>query len=522
MPTFGSSVEKEFKTVRNSFFLPPKSFSLEIRLPGKDSKKFFPTEYVTSIKSHRSISAGKGGIYLTIPYQENYFVQTSGESSLPLSEIEEGEQIPFREVFPIRSIVYLYIDVGETKEKNPVFRKLNVGKVKNATREYSADGKSFVNVTITPIETLLTETEFFIEYQRQEGEPASRSEDSYAGVITKAAKVFLQGQLSDLIRNFWDEFFCKLMNVSRYADKNILAPTTSPDPDAILSILLPKKAYTEFFAYESQVLSSFSIGSYINFWEILRSYVSEPLYELFVDPLETFDLDGVYGKGVAFGEVGSSSVEEYEVRNSEAKVVFRPTPFYMFGDDGKFRDLENFGIDAYYKFVLDDLKNYRIEDSEESVIVGVHVIQNTFQSFGTILSEPKYDDKLRAIYGPKLLHVKVAGLVFKEESPTTSKKENYKGELSKIRDLLFKIFCNREELKVSSGSFETGFVPLRPGMPFQILNDPYKSYPIPIEDVSEFGYITDVIDDFIPGQAKASTTLNFKWSPSKSVYQETA
>ncbi|RHX90256.1 hypothetical protein DLM76_20550 [Leptospira yasudae] len=520
MPSAGDTKQKEFKSVRNSFFLPPKGFALEIRLPGKDSKHFFPVEYVTSIKSHRSISAGKGGIFLTIPYQEKYFVQTSGDTALPLDQIEEGEEIPFREVFSIRSIVFLYIDVGEGKEKNPVFRKLNVGKVKNAAREYSADGKSFVNVTISPIETILSDTDFFIDYQKQDGEPAARSEDSYAGVITKAAQVFLQGQLSDLIRNFWDEFFCKLMNVSRYADKNVLSPTTSQNTDAILSILLPKKAYTEFFAYESQVLSSFTIGSYVNFWEILRSYVSEPLYELFVDPLETFDLDGVYGKGVSFGEVGSSVVEEYEVGNTEAKVIFRPTPFYMFGPDGRFRDLESFGIDAYYLFDLDDLKNYRIEDSEESVVVGVHVIQNTFQSFGTILSEPKYDDKLRAVFGPKLLHVKVAGLVFKEENLTASKKENYKGELSRIRDTLFQIFCNRDELKVSSGTFETGFVPLRPGMPFKIFIDPSKTYPIPIEDVSEFGYITDVIDDFIPGQAKASTNLNFKWSPSKSVHRE--
>ncbi|EQA55400.1 hypothetical protein [Leptospira kmetyi] len=520
MPTLGSTEQKEIKSVRSSFFLPPKAFALEIRLPGKNSKIFFPVEHVSSIKSHRSISAGKGGIFLSIPYQESYFVQTSGETSLPLSQIEEGEEIPFREVFPIRSIVYLYIDVGERKEKNPVFRKLNVGKVKNASREYSADGKSFVNVNISPIETILSDTDFFIDYQRQDGEPAARSDDSYAGVITKAAGVFLQGQLSDLIRNFWDEFFCKLMNVSRYADKNILSPTTSQDSDAILSILLPARAYTEFFAYESQVLSSFSIGSYINFWEILRSYVSEPLYELFVDPLETFDLEGVYGKGVAYGECGSSSVEEYEVGSQEAKVIFRPTPFYMFGLDGLYRDLENFSIDSFYTFEIDDLKNFRIEDSEESVIVGVHVIQNTFQSFGTILSEPKYDDKLRAIFGPKLLHVKVAGLVFREENLTSSKKENYKGELSKIRDLLFQIFCNREELKFSSGSFETGFVPLRPGMPYKIVIDPSKNYPIPIEDIPEFGYITDVIDEFSPGQAKASTSINFKWSPTKSVYFE--
>ncbi|WP_061217912.1 hypothetical protein [Leptospira weilii] len=508
-------------TERRGIGFPPKSFAIEVHLPGSSSSIFFPVEHVTTIKSHRSISAQRGGIALTIPYQEGYFVQRNADTPLPLSQIKEGEFLRFRDIFPVRSIVFIYYDNGSGNSEESRFNKLNVGKVKSASREYSADGKSFVSVTISPIETLLSDTDFFIDYQRTEGEPPARTQESYAGVITKATKVFLQGQLSDLIKNFWDEFFCTLMNISRYADHTVLSPTTENDPDSILTILLPKKAYTEYFTYESQVLSSFSIGSYVNFWEILRSYVSEPLYELFVDPLQTFQIDGMYGKGVSLGEIGSNKIEEYEVGRKEAQVVFRPTPFYMFGKNGKYRDLKTSNIDACYYLAFDDLKNYRIEDSEDSIIAGVHVIQNTFQQFGTVLSEPKYEDRLRSIFGPKLLHVKMAGLVFKEENLNETIKENYKGELAKIRDMLFNIFCDIEELKIASGSFDLPFIPLRPGMPFRIVMDASKKYPIPEDEISEFGYITDVIDEFSPGQGKANTNVSFKWSPtSTSAYTE--
>ncbi|AGS80482.1 hypothetical protein [Leptospira alstonii] len=504
---------------RSDISIPPKSFALEIHLPGSSKNIFFPIEYVTQIKSHRSLSAGRGGISLSIPLQEEYVIQYGETKPLPLSQIENPESLKFKDIFRVRSLVFLYYDNSSPSTKTIGFKKLNAGKIKSRALEYSPDGKSFVSVQITPMETLLTDTDFFIDYQREEGAPQTRTGESYAGVITSAAKVFLQGQLKDLLKNFWDEFFCKLMNVTRFADHPVLRPTTSQDPNAALSILLPKKAYTEFFVYESQVISSFTIGQYVNFWEILRSYLCEPLYELFVDPLETFEIEGIFGKGISFGEIGSPHLEEYEVGSKESKVVFRPTPFYMFSEDGKYRDLKNFGIDAVYTFLLEDLKNFRIEENEENVVSGVHVIQNTFQQFGTVLSEPKYADKIRSIFGPRLLHVKIPGLIFKEENLKTKNKENYKKELSGIRDMLFRIFCDLEELKITNGSFDLPFIPLRPGMPFQILFNPSKKYPISEEEICKFGYITDVVDEFSPGSAKANTNVSFKWGPSSSNYE---
>ncbi|WP_061235180.1 hypothetical protein [Leptospira weilii] len=505
---------------RTDISIPPKRLGIEVRLPGSSQGIFFPIEYVTHIRSHRSLSAGRGGISLSIPYQEEYLVQKGEADPLPLSEIKDGESKRFKNIFRVRSIVFLYYDNSSNGSKEVRFKKLNSGKVKTANREYSPEGKSFVSVSISPMETVLSDTDLFLDFQRTEGEPQTRTQESYAGVITSAAKVFLQGQLCDLLKNFWDEFFCKLLNVPRYSDKKILCPTDQKDPDALLTFLPPKKAYTEHFVYESQVLSSFSIGQYVNFWEILRSYLCEPLYELFVDPLESFEIEDHFGKGVFFGEIGSGSFEEYEVGRYESKVVFRPTPFYFFSKDGKYRDLRSAGIDQGYVFLLDDLKNFKIEESEEGVVSGVHVIQNTFQTFGTVLSEPKYEDKIRSIFGPRLLHVKIPGLVFKEENLSSGKKENYKGELSRIRDMLFSIFCNLEELKIANGSFDLPFIPIRPGMPFQLTTTPRKEYPFPEDEISTFGYITDVVDEFSEGQVKANTQVSFKWGPSASSYVE--
>ncbi|MCG6170237.1 hypothetical protein [Leptospira sanjuanensis] len=520
MPSLQNSNEILSITSRTDISTPPKRLAIEIRLPGSSRNIFFPVEYVTQIRSHRSLTAGRGGISLSVPYRESYFVQVGENEPLRLNEIENGECLRFKDIFRVRSIVFLYYDNGSESSKKTGFKKLNCGKIKSAPREYSADGKTYVSINISAIETILSETDFFIDFQRSEGQPQARTQNAYTGVITSAAKVLLQGQLSDLLKNFWDEFFCKLLNVSRYADKKILSLTSEQDPDALLTFLPPKKAYTENFVYESQILSSFTIGQYINFWEILRSYLCEPLYELFVDPLETFEIDDHYGKGVTFGEIGSSRIEEYEVGKYESKVVFRPTPFYMFSENGKYRDLKSFGIDAGYIFLLEDLKYFKADESEENVIAGVHVIQNTFQQFGTVLSEPKYEDKLRSIFGPKLLHVKIPGLVFREENLSLKKKGGYKDELSKICDLLFRIFCDIEELKIGYGSFEIPFIPIRTGMPFQIATSPRKSYPFPEDEICNFGYITDVVDEFSEGAVKAASTVSFKWSPSASSFVE--
>ncbi|MDI7224612.1 hypothetical protein [Leptospira santarosai] len=518
MPSLQSADEIFSISSRTDISNPPKRIAIEIRLPGSSNSIFFPVEYVSHIRSHRSLSAGR--ITLSIPYKEDYLVQTGEGDPLPLCEIKDGVSLRFKDIFRVRSIVFLFYDNSSQESKAVRFKKLNAGKVKTASREYSPDGKSFVSISISSIETILSETDFFLDFQRTEGEPQSRTQESYAGVITSAAKVFLQGQLSDLLKNFWDEFFCKLLNVSRYADKKILCPTSEKDPDALLTLLPPKKAYTEHFVYESQVLSSFSIGQYVNFWEILRSYLCEPLYELFVDPLESFEIEDHFGKGVSFGEIGSDNIEEYEVGRYESKVIFRPTPFYYLSKEGKYRDLKSALIDAGYVFLIDDLKNFKVEESEEGVVSGVHVIQNTFQSFGTVLSEPKYEDKIRSIFGPRLLHVKIPGLVFKEENLNSSKKENYKGELSKIRDILFSIFCNLDELKIANGSFDLPFFPIRPGMPFQLVDTPKKEYGFLMDEIYTFGYITDVVDEFSPGLVKANTQVSFKWSPSASSYVE--
>ncbi|EMO00813.1 hypothetical protein LEP1GSC112_0033, partial [Leptospira interrogans serovar Pomona str. UT364] len=48
----------------------------------------------------------------------------------------------------------------------------------------------------------------------------------------------------------------------------------------------------------------------------------------------------------------------------------------------------------------------------------------------------------------------------------------------------------------------------------QIDFDPEKKYPLDTNEICKFGYITDVVDEFNPGQARANTTISFKWGPS--------
>lgn len=442
----------------------------------------------------------------------------SNNAPLPLNEIKNGNSYEFRNLFPYRSFVFLLVSKGIETGSLSNFFKLNVGVVKSRSTKIDPTGKASLQLNLGPPESILLETEFFLDYQRENGQPATRNSDTFAGVLNSAANTLLKGQLKDIITNFWDNFFVKLLDVPSYGFTNYLSSFSNPTENSILSLTPPESAYTENFAYESQVISSFNLGQFISFWDIFRSYATPPLYEVFVDPLETISIAGSPNAGVSFGKINAntSEINTYSVGQFESKVVFRPTPFYQFGEDGTYRDLNANSIDLCYYFALEDLKEYTLEESGESICSAVHVCLNVYSSFGTVLCEPKYNNKIRDIIGPKFLTVKIGGLNFKEESLTANRKPIYKNELSNIRDNLFEIFCNLNQLKNGSGSFLLPFCPIRVGMPFRILIDSNKNYGLETSTFSEFGDITDVYDEFVPAQGYATTQVIFKWAPTTS------
>ncbi|AGS80721.1 hypothetical protein LEP1GSC050_0009 [Leptospira phage vB_LbrZ_5399-LE1] len=503
----------------SSYTLPPKRFALKVIRPGNSSALFFPCEHVKLIRSHRSISGSGGGLSLSIPKQDEYYVQEikkgKEEKSLKLEKIENGISLPFGDIFPIRSIVFLY--VGIFSENDDLFQ-LNIGVVTTLSKRFQADAHSTVELTISPLESILQETDFFADFQRGEGTPQNRNSDNFVGLLNSSAEVLLKGDLKSIITNFWDEFFCKLLELPRYPGTPFVSKYSEPNPDAILSLIPPESAYTENFAYESQVISSFQVGSFVSFWEILRSYASPPLYEIFIDTLETFSKSGVENVGVKKGKQAAlpSEIETYFVDANGAKLVFRPTPFYMFDSDGKYRDLKEEHIEQVYEFALEDLKDIPQTESSSDFVSGVHVCLNVYSNFGTVISEPKYNAKLQNLIGPKLLSVKLGGLNFKEENLSSEKKPIYKDELGQIRDNLFSIFCNLDELKIGQGSLSLSFFPIRAGLPFSIKVDEDKKYGYNTDNLSKKGYITDVIDEFSPGEGKATTRVMYKWVPTVS------
>ncbi|OXI06051.1 hypothetical protein UI53_14625, partial [Listeria monocytogenes] len=128
-----------------SYTLPPKKFALKVIRPGNSSALFFPCEHVKQIRSHRSISGSSGGISLSIPKQDEYYVQEikkgKEEKPLKLEKIENGISIPFADVFPIRSIVFLYVGIFA---ENDAIIQLNIGVVSTLSKRFQADAHSTV------------------------------------------------------------------------------------------------------------------------------------------------------------------------------------------------------------------------------------------------------------------------------------------------------------------------------------------------------------------------------------------
>ncbi|WP_232298444.1 hypothetical protein [Leptospira licerasiae] len=427
-------------------------------------------------------------------------------------------ELSFRQIFLPRTLVFLFIDLSDSDSKESNFLQLNVGKVSRTERSYSGDGKAFVNVTIEPAESIISKAQYFLDYQRKEGEPQKRATDTFVGVIQKSAS-FFKSDLKSLLTSIWDDLIYDLLTIPRFSNTEFVTKSGSDDG---LTLIPPEKTYTSNFAYEAQIISSFSIGHYISLWDILRSYATPPLYELFCDPLETKEIGGKFGNGILSGDLGGNPGSKYAVGKRSLKIIFRPLPLYMFNSNGEWRNLSEDNIDAFYEFTLEDLIEYKIEELEEDVVCGIHVALNVYQNFGTVLSEPKYNEKIRSIFGTKLLHVKLAGLTFKEENLRVENKEKYKSELAKIRDNLFSIFCNEEQLKIGKGSFRMGFFPIRVGLPFRIVFSEKKRYPVQKDDIAEYGYITDAIDEFSPSEGKAHSTIHFKWAPtdSRSIFKD--
>lgn len=430
-----------------------------------------PLDPITKISSSRGF--GPGSISLTF---------TRGVTS--------GEIRKVMDLLTDQTVVQLQVK----RKPGDEWRQLNLCHVSSVSTTIHAKGEESWSPELVTLDGKLQNQVYFISLPNgakklTPEEAAGLPEGSFPRALMQFGESFKGGvkSLKRLIENFWDEIIVTLMNPEQYGTRTVVfggkrlaGPVGSIDALSTLKVF-STPSYTEQFISFFSFLNQISIGNSPNFYQIISSLATAPLYEWFFDPLQ--------GSGVL------DEKTKYTVKNSQGLFIFRKTPFFdMFNQSGKWIEPEEAITDIHQL-------NYSHRDSD--IYTGVHVGLTAFDlGANAIVFKPKWSGLLGATHGHRPLQIKMDGIKPGDMGP-----DQITDALSKIQDRLFTIFCDNEvPRRNASVSASCTFDFYRVGQPYKI--DTPKSAE---KDYGSYGYATQVKDTFSIQEAEASSNVSLKW-----------
>lgn len=451
-------------------------FKIRVYRYGYKAFEEFPSDWVSNISSTRSLKGNS--IVITIPerYQEA------------------------RKVFQDHAVVQLLIRLKEEDG----FLQENLGYVHQVSYSDMAAGQKSTTVQIMGFDVKLQMMNFFLDLQDEQTQgirTLSEYKSSFEGSFSQYSKVLKEAkQLKTLIESIYKNLIRDLVNPSKrflFGGKTLFADLRE-EPDFNQSFIYPAisaYSYTGNILLVFNFMSQFGIGNSVNFWQLVYSMVTEPLYELYFDPLQEPVKDGI----PSFTNIGDSTINSPE---NGCLLVFRPTPFEeLFDLEGKW-----FSYDSFEKIPEHLIKRKSFTSDTGRVVSGIHVGMSLFeQSANTLVFRPKWNNIIKSRYGYNLLQVRLEGVSLKDkELPEI--KGSWQEKVFNIRNRLYDIFCNEEELKHCQLNIDTPFNFYRVG----------KGYGIEHEDnyFGNTGYLETVTNTFNP-RGMAQSSLSFKWIGSK-------
>lgn len=419
----------------------------------------------------------------------------------------------FKEVFHDQCVVRLYV------RKNPsdIFRQLNVGYCNGISVNLNPSGKVDWSITFPGLEAKLQKQELFLDVatEKQEAEAKARSktastfEAAFTSIGQSLANVKSQ---KNLLIGIWNNIIVKL--VAKY-DPSVSTfqyggfefardwAGNQQDPSALISPFFTE-GYTENFVSKFNLFSQVEIGASPRFWEAISSMATQPLYECFIDAMDTLDIKDltVLDALTSYG-VGDSS---------PTSLIFRKTPFdTLFNQQGEWNFEKDFKK-------LQDIKSLSFSENPDDIYSGLHIGLSEFDSQDSTLIFPvKWSSALKKRYGYRVMQIKLDGLSFgMEETRTLADKNNMIVAMKQIQDRLFSIFLpiaqssigTRTYLKNVQASATTSFDFYRPGNAYDLGDHEANEF------YGKYGYLTSVTDSFSP-QGEASSSLNLKWVDNK-------
>tara|TARA_B100001939_G_scaffold48582_2_gene38000 strand:- start:13 stop:1470 length:1458 start_codon:yes stop_codon:yes gene_type:complete len=448
-----------------------------------------PLDPITKISSNRGF--GPGSISLTF---------TRG--------VAPGEIRKVMDLLTDQTVVQLQVK----RKPGDEWRQLNLCHVSSASTTIHAKGEESWSPELVTLDGKLQNQVYFISLPNgakklTPEEAAGLPEGSFPRALMQFGESFKGGvkSLKRLIENFWNEIIVTLMNPEQYGTRTVVfggkrlvgavplysnvldldapAPYSASGSQDALSTLkvFSTPSYTEQFISFFSFLNQISIGNSPNFYQIISSLATAPLYEWFFDPLQ--------GNGVLDEETN------YTVKNSQGLFIFRKTPFFdMFDQSGKWIEPPETITDIHQL-------NYSHKDSD--IYTGVHVGLTAFDlGANAVVFKPKWSGLLGATHGHRPLQIKMDGI-----KPGDMEPDQITDALSKIQDRLFAIFCdNKVPRRNASVSASCTFDFFRVGQPYKI--ETPKSVK---KDYGSYGYVTQVKDTFSIQEAEASSSVSLKW-----------
>lgn len=444
----------------------------------------------------------------------------SGEGSIQLDFSDTGKlrlRIPsggyvtstVRDIFTLHTIIALHVK----KNEKDAWRQLNLGYVDTVSHKAGAGGSHGYSFTFPTLDKKFREAELFIDYQKVSDKDKNKKnptvqQQTIEAAITNVADTFKSMKtIPTIIQAVWDNLICDLMQVKLVQDPNpnisgrvnfggkyFLAQTQEPDEAGLLSAEIMLSGLTTNITQIFELTSCFAFGQSVNFWQVLFSVLSEPFYEMFIDPLETVEGEEGFLEGQTY----------YIIKQGQSKFVFRKTPFDEYFLNGSWSLTKP---KTFHTIQPEDIKDFSIIYDSKEIYSGVHVGLGILDIANILIAPVKWNNLIRGISGnPRVLQVKLAGLGFDKDSAPEARAGIIE-VLEALRDQLYEIFFQPDDLKIGRGSMMTSFDFYRVGKPFEV--DQIKINEV---ELPTLGYITGVTDTF-DAAGQAASNVQFKWVP---------
>lgn len=467
-----------------------------------------PQDMVGNITSSRSLQGNS--ISMTIP---NGLRNISGLKK-------------FKQIFTDQCIVRLYV----RKNSSESFRQLNVGYMNGLSVNLDAMGKLNWSITFPGLEQKLQKQELFIDMAKYDSEGqalnTSKNASSFAGAFRDIAKALsCSTGMRKLLVGIWDNVLVDLVGkFGQGSDQSFkyggfeLLRKWNNNQENFSALISPffAEGFTQNSSTKFNILSQNQIGTSPKFWEVLTSLATQPLYECFLDTLDTSEKRVSNGLTITDSILDDFTNQNYTVASAGVtSLVFRKTPFdYLFDLQGEWNTDKDFQE-------IKHISNFAFSENPDDIYAGCHVgtTEPDLAGEGSALLFPvKWSSALKKRYGYRVMQVKVDGISFGlEETTTTIKRVEIKDALKAIQNKLFTIFfpvdnnfvrARRTYLKNVTANINCAFDYYRIGTALDMGEHEL------IDFYGRYGYVTGVTDSFNP-MGQATTSLQLKWIDNK-------